>query len=123
MIQTFDISKDENHNVTVDNIKFSEEFVNKNSDDYINYVSSLLFESYGINYTDAILTKEELAETKNKYDVYSIIDINKSYTKEMLNELLETIYNDFEEKKVENKIVIIDGQVVDSLLLVPKKGI
>lgn len=123
MIQTFDVTKDEKHNVSINNIKFSEEFVNKNSEDYINYVSSLLLESYGINYTEAILTEEELAEIKNKYDVYSFIDINNTYTKEMFNELLETIYNDFEANRVENKMVIIDGQVVDSLLLVPKKGI
>ena len=65
LIDTIEIKRDKNYNIEITNIKFTEEFISKSSNEFIKYLYVVLKnDNVGIKYLNEI-TKEEL-ETKKK---------------------------------------------------------
>ena len=62
VIESIEISRDEKYNIEIKNIRFTEEFISKNSKDYIKYLNDILQNNnIGFIYKEAI-TKQELNE-------------------------------------------------------------
>ena len=121
LISSIEITKDDNYNIEIKNIKFTEKFISKSTTDYIDYLNELLTDNnIGITYKEQI-NKEELLELENDYIIMSLVKMeNNQYTEEELNNYFDLM----KEHLYIDGIVscpYIEGNIIkDVLILVPK---
>ncbi len=120
MIKSFEVYRNDNDEIIVSNVQFTEELVSKNHINYLHYLQSLIFDSFGLKYEEPILSNEELDKVKENNDVYSLIEINNKYSKEELNNFALKIYDKFMDNKIKSRMFITDGKLMDSFLVVAK---
>ena len=122
LINSIEISRDENYNIEIKNIKFSDELISKSPKEYIEYLYDILKDNViGITYKGQI-KEQELEEFNKKYNIYSTQKMeNNEYSKEEL----DTISKQFNEHFYLDGIVSCplnsNGNIIDQLLLIPKK--
>lgn len=72
LISSIKITRDDNYNIEIKNIKFTEEFISKSTKDYIDYLNELLTcNNIGITYKEQI-TKDNLKELEKDYTIMSL---------------------------------------------------
>ena len=83
LISSIEITRDDNYNIEIKNIKFTEEFISKSTKDYIDYLNELLTDNnIGITFKEQI-NKEKLLELENDYIIMSLVKMeNNQYTEE-----------------------------------------
>ena len=120
-IASLEIKRDKNYNITIKNIKFTEEFISKNPKEYLDYLQNILSKNQVfITYKEAI-NKEKLDSLKDKYFIFYLSKIlgnnhdNPEY-KILLTILSEKIFND----EIIECPYIENGKIIDRLLLVHK---
>ncbi len=120
-IASLEIERDKNYNITIKNIKFTEEFISKNPKEYLDYLQNILSKNQVfITYKEAI-NKEKLDSLKDKYFIFYLSKIlgnnhdNPEY-KILLTILSEKIFND----EIIECPYIENGKIIDRLLLVHK---
>jgi len=121
LIASLEITRDDKCNIEIKNIKFTDEFISKNSAEYLEYLNDILNNNdIGVKYREQI-DKEELEKLEADYVVVSTQKLDKNLYNEIdlqqINKLIdEHFYTDglIFCPYIENKIV------VDQLLLIPK---
>ena len=121
LIESIEISRDKKYNIEIKNIRFTEEFISKNSKEYIKYLNDVLQNNHiGFIYKEPI-TKKELEKLKEDYYIffYSKIE-NKEYSEQEINRYLQLLDESFYTNGVINCPIIEDGIVVDHIDLIAK---
>ncbi len=121
LIDTIEIKRDKNYNIEITNIKFTEEFISKNSKDYIEYLYEILQNNnIGFIYKGAI-TKQELEKLQEDYFVFSNTKIaNNEYDNATLTIYNELLKQNFYTDGIINCPYIENENIVDYLTLIPR---
>lgn len=120
-IESIEISRDKKYNIEIKNIRFTEEFISKNSKEYIKYLNDIMQNNnMGYIYKEAI-TEQELEKLKRDYYVffYSKIE-NKEYSEQEINRYLQLLEENFYTNGIINCPIIEDRIVVDYVDLIVK---
>ena len=121
LIKNIEISRDKNYNIEIENIKFTDEFISKSSNEYLSYLNDILRDNnIGITYKEMI-DNERLKELSNNYYSLSLIKLeNNEYTNKEINFYTELIQEHFYFDGI-IECPYYDGKTItDRLLLVPK---
>mgnify|MGYP006955740206 FL=1 len=120
-IESIEISRDKKYNIEIKNIRFTEEFISKNSKEYIKYLNDVLQNNHiGFIYKEPI-TKKELEKLKEDYYIFFNSKIeNKEYSEQEINRYLQLLEENFYTNGVINCPIIQDGTVVDHVDLIAK---
>ncbi len=121
LIDTIEIKRDKNYNIEIINIKFTEEFISKSSQDYINYLYEIMKNNnIGFIYKEAI-TKQELKKLQEDYFVFSNNKIaNNEYDNATLTIYNELLKQNFYDNGIINCPYIENENIVDYLTLIPR---
>ena len=121
LIESIEISRDKKYNIEIKNIRFTEEFISKNSKEYIKYLNDVLQNNHiGFIYKEPI-TKKELEKLKEDYYIFFNSKIeNKEYSEQEINRYLQLLEENFYTNGVINCPIIEDGIVVDHVDLIAK---
>ena len=124
LISSIEITRDDNYNIEIKNIKFTEEFISKSTKDYIDYLNELLtYNNIGITYKEQI-NKEKLLELEKDYTIMSLVKMeNNLYSEEELNNYIELMKEHFYVDGIINCPYIEGNNIVDTLILIPKTEI
>ena len=121
VIESIEISRDEKYNIEIKNIRFTEEFILKNSKEYIKYLNDILQNNnIGFIYKEPI-TKQELEKLKEDYYIFYHSKIeNKEYSTQEMNEYLQLLEQNFYTKGVINCPIIENEIIIDHVDLIQK---
>ena len=121
LISSIEITRDDNYNIEIKNIKFTEEFISKSTKDYINYLNELLTDNnIGITYKEQI-NKEKLLELEKDYTIMSLVKMeNNLYSEEELSNYIDLMKEHFYVDGIINCPYIEGNNIVDTLILIPK---
>ena len=121
LIASLEITRDENFNIEIKNIKFTEQFISKSKKEYLEYLNAILNDNnIGIVYKKQI-DKKKLEELSKSYTIVSLQKYeNNEYTEEELNNYFELFKEHFYYDGIINCPYIENDLIVDQLLLVPK---
>ncbi len=118
---SLEIKRDDNYNIEITNIKFTDEFISKNNTEYLDYLNEILNNNnIGIKYKE-LITKEELSKLEENYLIVSIGKIeNNFYSESDLKLIEEQIQKHFYTDGLINCSYFEDENVIDNLILIPK---
>ncbi len=121
LIASLEIIRDDNYNIEIKNIKFTEQFISKSKSEYLQYLNKILNDNeIGIIYKEQI-NKEKLEELSNDYTIVSIQKYeNSEYSKQELDKYFELFKEHFYYDGIINCPYVENNLVIDQLLLVPK---
>lgn len=121
LIASLEIARDDEYNIEIKNIRFTDEFISKNSAEYLEYLNDILNDNdIGVKYKEQI-DKEELKELEADYVVVSTQKLDKNlYSVADLQQINELIDEHFYTDGLIFCPYIEDKIVVDQLLLIPK---
>lgn len=125
LISSLEIKRDSNYNIEITNIKFTDEFIPKNSDEYLEYLNDILNNNdIGIKYKE-LVTTEELEKLANDYIIISDQKMeNNLYSESYLQLIEEQMKEHFYTDGVIACPYFKDNTIVDNLILIPKtKGV
>lgn len=124
LISGIEITRDNNYNIDIKNIKFTDEFMTKSSKEYLKYLNEIMLDNnIGIKYQEEI-NKEKLKNIELGYDILSLTKMkNNGYS----NEFLEDFISKSKEHLYVDGIIgypyVEENTIKDILILLPKKEI
>ena len=121
LISIIEITRDDNYNIEIKYIKFTDEFISKSTKDYIDYLNELLTcHNIGITYKGQI-TKDNLKELEKDYTIMSLVKMeNNLYSEEELNNYIDLMKEHFYVDGIINCPYVEGNNIVDTLILIPK---
>ena len=121
LIASLEITRDDNYNIEIKNIKFTDQFISKSKSEYLQYLNEILNDNEtGIIYKEQV-DKEKLEELSNDYTIVSIQKYeNNEYSKQELDKYFELFKEHFYYDGIINCPYVENNLVIDQLLLVPK---
>ena len=124
LISGIEITRDDNYNIDIKYIKFTDEFISKSSNEFIKYLYIVLKnDNVGIKYLNEI-TKEELETKKKDYDVLSILKMKRNeYPSGYVDEFFAKAHSHFYVDGIIGCPYFEGNVTKDFLLLVPKKEV
>jgi site-specific DNA recombinase len=120
-IASLEITRDDKYNIEIKNIKFTDEFISKSSNEYLEYLNEILENNdMGIKYHKQI-NNEELNKFENDYFVFSLEKYEQNkYSDSDLEFYMELISKHFFYDGIINCPYVEDNNIIDNLLLIPK---
>ena len=121
LVSQIEINRDKNYNIEIKNIKFTDEFITKNSKEYLKYLNKIMTDNnVGIKYQEEI-NKEKLKTIEQDYDILSVTKMkNNKYS----NEFLEDFISKSKEHLYIDGIIscpyVEENKIKDILILLPK---
>ena len=96
LISGIKITRDDNYNIDIKYIKFTDEFITKSSTEFTKYLYIVLEnDTVGIKYLNGI-TEEELEIKKKDYDVLSILKMTSNeYSSEFVDDFFAKYHSHF----------------------------
>lgn len=83
LIASLEITRDDKYNIEIKNIRFTDEFISKNSAEYLEYLNDILNDNdIGVKYREQI-DKEELEKLEEDYVVVSTQKLDKNLYSEV----------------------------------------
>ena len=124
IIAQIDITRDKNYNIEIKNIKFTDEFISKNKQEYIEYLNGILQNNnMGFIYKPKIEKKELLNYSKN-YIIISYTKFkNNNYSQKEMNTYMELMKEHFYKDGIINCPCTENNNVIDLLFLIPKNQV
>lgn len=124
IIAQIDITRDKNYNIEIKNIKFTDEFISKNKQEYIEYLNEILQNNnMGFIYKPKIEKKELLNYSKN-YIIISYTKFkNNNYSQKEMNTYMELMKEHFYKDGIINCPCTENNNVIDLLFLIPKNQV
>lgn len=121
IIASLEIVRNKDYSIDVSNIRFTDEFISKSTNEYLEYLNDILQDSnIGVKYRESI-NKEELEELSNNYIVvYLDMITNNYYTKDKQEEYLNLISKHFYKDGIISGPYIENNILKDHVLLIPK---
>ena len=120
-ISYIEIERDKLYNITITNIKFTEQFLNKNTKEYIEYLYEILKDNnFGFHYEGQV-DASELPELEKDYKIFSKTKIeNQTYSKKELTNIFKLINYHNQFTGVTERPLIKNQTLVDKIILIPK---
>lgn len=121
-ISSLEITRDDKYNIEIKNIKFTEEFISKNKQDYVEYLYEILKNNeIGIKY-EGLMTKEDVNKIEDKYHIIYLSKFNHNGYKKFDYEFYKTALSiQFFSGGIIGCPYTSDGiNIDDNILLVPK---
>ena len=121
LVSQVEINRDKNYNIEIKNIKFTDEFITKNSKEYLKYLNKIMTDNnIGIKYQEEI-NNEKLKKLEQDYDILSVTKMkNNKYS----NEFLEDFISKSKEHLYIDGIIscpyVEENKLKDILILLPK---
>lgn len=124
IIAQIDITRDKNYNIEIKNIKFTDEFISKNKQEYIEYLNEILQNNnMGFIYKPKIEKKELLNYSKN-YTIISYTKFkNNNYSQKEMNTYMNLMKEHFYKDGIINCPCTENNNVIDLLFLIPKNQV
>ena len=124
LISQIEITRDNNFNIYIKNIKFTGEFITKSSKEYLKYLNEIMLNNnIGIKYQEEI-DKEKLKNIESDYDVLSLtIMKNNVYSNEFIEDFISKSRQHLYVDGIISCSYIEENTIKDVLILVPKKEI
>jgi hypothetical protein len=121
LISMIEITRDNNYNIDIKNIKFTDEFITKSSKEYLRYLNEIMINNnIGIKYQKEI-DKDEIKNIKSNYEILSI---SKMKNNDYSNEFLDNFITKSKEHLYVDGIIscpyVEENIIKDILILVPK---
>ena len=121
LISMIEIKRDKNYNIEIKDIKFTDEFITKNSKEYLKYLNTIINDNnIGIKFHKEI-NESELKNMKSSYDILSIMKMkNKGYSDEFLEDFITKSQEHLYIDGIVSCPYIEQNVIKDILILVPK---
>ena len=123
MISSLEIKRDSNYNIEITNIKFTDEFISKNKQEYIDYLYDILSNNcVGVIYK-GLMDKNDLDNIKDDYLVMSLTKYNNNeYRESDVSLYINAAVLQFNSTGIIECPYAEDGiNITDRLLLIPNK--
>ncbi|CCZ88798.1 unknown [Coprobacillus sp. CAG:605] len=124
LIFQIEITRDNNYNIDIKNIKFTDEFITKSSKEYLKYLNKIMLNNnIGIKYKEEI-SKEKLKNIELDYNILSLTKMkNNNYSNEFIEDFIlksrEHLYVD----GIISCPYVEENTIKDILILIPKKEV
>lgn len=124
LISGIEITRDNNYNINIKNIKFTDEFITKSSKAYLKYLNEIMINNnIGIKYEDKI-DKEKLKNMELNYDILSLTKMkNNKYSNEFLDNFITNAKEHLYVDGIISCPYVETDTVKDILILVPKNAV
>ena len=121
-VSSIEIKRIENYNIEIENVKFTDEFISKTFIEYVEYLNVLLKNNHiGISYKGQI-NKQEADKLSKDYFIISLEKFNNDeYPKAEFDKYMNLIAEHFYTDGMIQCPCIEDNNIIDQLLLIPKK--
>lgn len=120
-ISNLEITRDKNYNIGIKSIKFSDEFISKNTKEYFEYLNEILENNeIGIKYKSQINSDELEKLSKNNVIISLTKYENNEYSEEEIELYSELIKEHFLSDGISNHPYVENENIVDNLLVMPK---
>ena len=115
------ISRNDEYNIEIINIKFTDEFITKNNEEYFKYLNDILVNNnIGIKYHKAI-TIENIEKYHKDYFIFSNEKFEKNEYSDLDLKVFTTLVQEhFYLDGIINCPLIDDEKIIDNLFLIPK---
>jgi hypothetical protein len=116
-----EITRDNNYNIDIKNIKFTDEFITKSSKEYLKYLNEMMINNnIGIKYQKEI-DKEKLKNIELDYDILSITKMkNNKYPNKFIEEFISKSKEHLYVDGIVSCPYVEENIIKDILILVPK---
>ena len=121
LISSLEISREDKYNIEIINIKFKDEFISKNNEEYFKYINEILVNNnIGIKYRKAITI-----ENIEKYHKDYFIFFNEKFEKNEYSDLDLKVFTTLVQEHfyldgIINCSLIEDEKIIDNLFLISK---
>ena len=124
LISQIEIIRDNNYNIDIKNIKFTDEFITKSSKKYLKYLNEIMLNNnIGIKYQEQI-DKEKLKNIKLDYDILSMEKMkNNKYSNEFLEDFISKSRKHLYADGIISCPYVEENTIKDILILIPKDEI
>ena len=121
IITSIEITRDKNYNIDISNIRFTDEFISKSTNEYLEYLNDILQNNnIGIKYREKI-NEEELDKLKENHMVIFLQTLmNNQYPEDTRNEYLCLLTKHFYTDGIISCPYFENSVLIDHVLLVPK---
>ena len=124
LISSIEITRNKNYNIEIKNITFTEQFINKNPKEYIEYLYFILRNNnIGFIYKEQI-DESKLTEYEKDYLIISLSKLqNNLYSKEETTNYLTQIKSHFFVDGIIERPLTKNNKFIDNILFISKKSI
>ncbi len=124
LISQIEITRDNNFNIDIKNIKFTDEFITKSSKEYLKYLNEIMLNNnIGIKYQEEI-GKEKLKNIELDYDILSLTQMkNNKYSNEFIEDFISKSREHLYVDGIISCPYVEENTIKDILILIPKKEI
>ena len=124
LVSSIEISRDKRYNIEIKNITFTEQFINKNPKEYIDYLYSILRNNnIGFIYKEQI-DESRLTELEKDYLIISLSKLQSDlYSKEETINYLTQIKSHFFVDGIIERPLTKNNKFIDNILFISKKSI
>ena len=124
LISLIEIARDNNYNIDIKSIKFTDEFITKSTKENLKYLNEIMLDNnIGIKFQKEIC-KEELKKIEINYDILSITKMkNNLYSNEFIEDFLSRSREHLYVDGIISCPYVEEDTIKDVLILVPKKDI
>ena len=121
LVSQIEITRDKNYNIEIKNIKFTDEFIAKNSKKYLKYLNKILIDNnIGIKYQEEI-NKEKIKIIEQDYEILSVTKMkNNKYSNEFLGDFISKSKEHLYIDGIISCPYVDENKLKDILILVPK---
>ena len=124
LISGIEITRNNNYNIDIKNIKFTDEFIAKSNKSYLKYLNEIMINNnIGIKYQEEI-DEEKLKKVELDYDILSITKMkNNGYSNEFVKNFISKARKHLYVDGIISCPYIEGNTIKDVLILVSKKDI
>ena len=121
LITSIEIERDKNYNIKITNIKFSEHFIHKTTNEYIDYLNMILRDNKRGVFYEGQLDESHLKDFEDSYSILSLLKFqNNIYTKEEKEKYYKLMNDHFYIDGIIERPLIKNNELVDRIIMIPK---
>ena len=121
LVSSIEIERDKNFNIKITNIKFSEQFIHKTANEYIEYLNMILRDNKRGVFYEGQLDESHLKDFEDSYSILSLLKFqNNIYTEEEKEKYCKLMKDHFYIDGIIERPLIKNNELVDRVIMIPK---
>ena len=121
LVSSIEIERDKNFNIKITNIKFSEQFIHKTANEYIEYLNMILRDNKRGVFYEGQLDESHLKDFEDSYSILSLLKFqNNIYTEEEKEKYYKLMKDHFYIDGIIERPLIKNNELVDRVIMIPK---